>query len=307
MIVSSASIGADWFLNGISNLQRQEVKTQRELSSGFQIQDASDSPSQTPALIDLGSSLASLQSYQTNLGRVQAETGTADTALGTSITLLDNARTLAVQGASSTATAGTRQNLALQVQSIQQQFVSLANTTVEGRYIFGGDQDQSPPYRLNPASATGVDKLTPQTSTRTIEDVNGAPVYQSSTAATIFDHTDPTGAPAPDNAFAGLQQLQAALQANDGPGIAGALTSLEGVSSWLNLQQATYGTAERTLTQEQNNTASQITNVQVQIAGIRDTNVAQAATDLSQENASQSAAVESQAQIPTKSLFDYLA
>ena len=306
MIIGSAATGADWFLNGLSNLQRQETKTEREISSGYRVQDASDSPSQTPELINLGSSLASFQTYQTNLGRVQTEVTGADNALSSGITLIESARTLAVSGANSTETAADRQNLAVQVQSIQQQIVALANTSVEGRYIFGGDQDQSPPYQLNLASAKGVDNLTSQSATRAIVSPSGGTVYQPLTAAQIFDHSDASGAPAADNAFAALQKLQTALAANDSAGISDALTSLESVSSWLNQQQASYGVAAQRLTQEQTSATDFITNLKTRISGIRDTDIAQAATDLAQETTSQSAAVAAQAEIPKKSLFDYL-
>ena len=306
MTVNAATIGASWFLNGSANLQRQEIRTERELSSGYQIQDASDSPGQTPQLIDLGSRLASVQTFQTNLGNVQAETNAADTALSTSITLIDSARTLATQGAGTLQTAVNRQNLAVQVQNIQQQIVSLANTTVQGRYIFGGDQDQTPPYQLDSTSATGVDKLTAQTATRQIVDPGGNVVYQSKTAAGIFDDTDSTGTPTANNTFAALQNLRTALQANDSTGIANALTSLESASTWLNQQQASYGAAANRITQEQNNSANQITALKTQISGIRDTDVAKAATDLAQETTSQTAAAAAWSQIPKKSLFDYL-
>src|SRR5437764_12041925 len=111
MIVSPAAIGSEWFLNGLAAIEREEARTQRQLSSGYRIQDASDSPAETSELIRLGSTLASLQAVQTNLGRVQAETGTADQAIGNSISLIESARTLAVQGASSTTTDATRRNL----------------------------------------------------------------------------------------------------------------------------------------------------------------------------------------------------
>jgi flagellar hook-associated protein 3 FlgL len=306
MIVGPAAIGANWFLEGSAILQRQEITTERQLSSGYQIQDASDSPGQTPELINLGSSLASYQTYQTNLGNVQAETTAADTALSTSITLIDSARTLALQGADTTQTAADQQNLAVEVQSIQQQIVSLANTTVQGRYIFGGDQDQSPPYQIDATAATGVDQLTTQSSTRQIVNPGGTLVYQSNTAATIFGPTDSTGVPTADNTFAALQNLYSSLENNDSTGIANALTSLESASTWLNQQQAGYGAAGQRVTQEQNNAANQITALQTQISGIRDTNVAQAATDLSQETTSQTAASAALAEIPQKSLFDYL-
>ncbi len=105
MTVASATAGSAWFLNGIANLQSDEAQTQRQLSSGYQIQDAADSPSQTPELIGLGSSLATVQAWQTNLARVQTEASAADQGLSSAISLIESATTDASQGANSTATA----------------------------------------------------------------------------------------------------------------------------------------------------------------------------------------------------------
>jgi flagellar hook-associated protein 3 FlgL len=139
MTITPLSAGTAWFLNGISKLQSEQTQVERELSSGYQVQDASDSPAQTPELINLGSSLAAVQNYQTNLTRVQAEASTADQSIGSALSLIQNATTLGAQGANTISSASGRQTLATQVQAIQQQIVSIANTTVEGRYIFGGD------------------------------------------------------------------------------------------------------------------------------------------------------------------------
>src|SRR5581483_3240773 len=98
---------------------------------------------------------------------------------------------------------------------------------VEGRYIFGGDQDQSAPYKYDAASATGTDNLTAATSTRVIVNPQGQSVYQGLTAQQIFDPVDGAGAPTASNTFAALQSLVTALNANDLNGIGNALTSLE--------------------------------------------------------------------------------
>jgi flagellar hook-associated protein 3 FlgL len=304
--INSERIGTAWFLNGLANLQQQEASTQRELSSGYQINDASDSPSQTPELIQLGSSLATAQTWQTNIASVQTETTAADQAIGASISLLQSAETLAAQGNNTSNSAATAQTLAAQVQGIQQQLVTIANTTADHRAIFGGDQDQAAPYQHDAASATGVDRLTPQTSTRVIVDPDGNTVYQPLTAQQIFDPEDATGAPTANNTFAALQSLYTALQANDQPAIANALTSLQSASTYVNQQQAYYGAAEQRLTSESNNVANVVTNLQAQIGNIRDTNVAQAATDLTQESTDQSAALGAEAEISPKTLFDYL-
>ena len=305
-LIGPASSGTAWFLQGIATLQAQQTQVQRELSSGYQVLDASDAPAQTPELVNLGSSLAQVQAYQTNLTRVQAEASTADQSLGTAISLVQNAQTLASQGANTITTAATRQTLAEQVQSIQQQLVSIANTTVEGRFIFGGDNDTSAPYQYDATAATGVDQLTPQTATRVITNPAGVTVYQPLSAQQIFAPVDNTGAPTANSTFAALQSLVTALNANDTTGIATAITSLSASSTYLNQQQAYYGNAEQRLTSEQNTAANQSTALQVQISGIRDTNVTQAATQLTQLATDQSAAYAAQAAIPVKSLFDYL-
>ncbi len=219
MTVNSATIGADWFLNGLATLQNEQLKTQQQLSSGYAVSSAADDPAATQNLVDLGSSLAAAQAYQSNLNGVQAEASAADTALSSAINLVQSAQSIASQGASSTATAAERQNLATQIQGIQQQLVSIANTSVGGRYIFGGDDDQTAPYQYDASSATGVDALTSASSTRTIVNPNGEPVYQALTASTIFDPTT-GGVPASGNTFAALQNLQTALTNNDSEGIA---------------------------------------------------------------------------------------
>lgn len=305
--IAPTNPGTAWFLDGIGNLQTQQTAITRQISSGYQIQDASDSPAQTPELIGLGSSLASIQAYQTNLVRVQAEASTADQTLGSGISLIQSAITLGEEGANTTSTPASQQTLATQIQSIQQQLVSISNTTVEGRYIFGGDQDQSPPYQYDASSATGVDSLTPQTATRVINNPQGQAVYQSLTAQQIFAPVDSTtGAPTANSTFAALQSLVTDLQAGNTTGISNDIASLNTASSYVNQQQAYYGTAEQRLTGEQNSATNQETALQVQIAGIRDTNVVQAATELTQLSTDQSAALAAQAAIPTKSLFDYL-
>ena len=203
MTVNSAAIGADWFLNGLANLQARELQTQQQLSSGFAVTSAADDPVATHALVDLGSSLAAAQTYQSNLGTVQAETSAADSALGSAVTLVQSAQSLATRGASSTATADERQSLAVQVQAIQQQIVGLANTQVAGRYIFGGDQDQSAPYQFDAQSATGVDALTTSPSTRAIVNPSGHTVFQSLTAGAIFD-ASASGVPTANQYLCGL-------------------------------------------------------------------------------------------------------
>lgn len=299
MIRGAASTGAEFFLDGLDQVQRQQTKTLRELSSGYRVQDASDAPAQAGQVVTLSTALAVTKNYQQNLTRVQAEAQGADQAIGSGISLIESARSLALQGGSSTLTDAERQGIAEQIGSIQDQLVSIANSRVEGRYIFGGDQDQSATYVSDTGSATGVTKASAQTATRVVTDPQGQPVFQGLTAAQVFDATGVS-------AFGALGDLRTALLANDPAAVGQALGSLESVSDFLNQQQAYYGTAEKRISNEQDRAADQLTNIQTQLSGIRDADIAQAATDLSRETVTQQAAIEAQAQIPRGSLFDYL-
>ncbi len=305
MIVNSATIGADWFLNGLDNLQARQLKTQKELSSGYAVSTAADNPAATHDLVNLGSSLTAAQTYQSNLINVQAEATAADGAISSAIGLLQSAQSIATRGASSTSTATVRQSFAVQVQAIQQQLVSLANTNVGGRFIFGGDRDGSAPYRFTGSGPAGTDVLSSTEATRVIVNPSGQQVYQPLRAAAIFDPSA-AGTPTAGNSFVALQSLQAALVANDPAGIGTALASLGDAFSWLNRQQVYYGAAEQRLSAEQNAVGIQLTRLETNMGDIRDANIAQAATDLAQESTSLQAALAAQAAIPRKSLFDYL-
>jgi flagellar hook-associated protein 3 FlgL len=300
MTVRSATIGAEWFLNGLGQLQARELKTQKELSSGIRVSTAADDPAAAGALLRLGPELAAVETYQANLAKVQAEVSAGDAAIGSAIELVQTAQSIAVRGASSTTTAAERLSFAAQVETLEQQVVALADTQAGGRYIFGGDADGTAPYQYNAASATGVDAAGPAVSTRAIVNPDGETVFQPLTAETIFD--SPAGA----NAFAALKNLKDALTANDPAAVEGALGALDDVSSWLNQKQAYYGAAGNRLSAEQTAVGGRITNLKTEIAGLRDADITQDATDLAAESTAHQAAIAAQAAIPRKSLFDYL-
>jgi flagellar hook-associated protein 3 FlgL len=300
MTVRSSTIGSEWFLNGLRDLQERELKTQKELSSGKRVLTAADDPAAAGALLRLGPELAAAETYQSNLGKVQAEVMAGDAAIGAAIRLVQTAQSLAVRGASSTTTAAERQSFVGQVQTLEQQLVGLADTQVGGRFIFGGDADETAPYQYNASSANGVDSAGAVVSTRAIVNPDGVTVFQPLTAEAIFD--SPGGA----NAFGALKNLADALAANDPDAVGNALSALGDVSDWLNRQQVYYGAAGNRLEAEQTALEERIINLKTEIAGLRDADITQDAVDLAAESTAQQAALAAQAAIPRKSLFDYL-
>jgi flagellar hook-associated protein 3 FlgL len=299
--------GDQMFLANLSRIENGNQKLQEDISSGLSVSQPSDAPDQVTQLLQLQASLAHNTQIQTNLTNVQSSASEADSVLSNVLQLVDQAASLGTEGANTTETAQTRTELGQQVQSIFQQIVSASQTEIAGRYIFGGDADQSPSYQLDQWQGNGVDRLSAAANTSTVEDPNGATFSAGLTAGQIFDHRNYDDTYAPDNLFAALTSLTNALNNNDSNGITTALSSLQQAAAYVNTQQGFYGALEDRLTQALSTATTLGASITAQISNIQDTNVAQAAVELTQGQTDLQAALSAEAKVPPTSLFSYLA
>jgi flagellar hook-associated protein 3 FlgL len=302
----SVSASSRIFLADISQIQAATNIASEQVSSGYKVTQASDDPDQISTLLQLEANLQSNNQISTNLSNVKTQVDTGESAINTAVQLTQNALSLGSEGASSIQSASQRATLAQQVQDILSQLVGIANTTVAGKYIFSGDDSTSPSYQLDSSSATGVDRLITTQATQQIQDTSGVSFAIGETAQDIFDHRNPDDTIAPDNLFSAVNNLQAALANNDTTGINAALSSLQTASTYLNQQQAFYGSVQDQVATS--TTAAQTQNVSLtaQIGGIRDADLTQAAIQLTQGQTAETAAYSAEAKVPTTSLFDYL-
>src|SRR5690242_2998090 len=210
-MISNIDPSAGQFLADLSRTQDTITRAEREMSSGLKFANASDAPDQVSDILRLRADINRNAQVKSNLNGVKTEVDAAEQSLGSAVQLVAQARTLANQGANGTQTAETRLQIAPQVQSILDQLVALASTSVGGRYIFGGDTDQSAPYArdtVNPDTGGGVIQLTTAQATRQIADPLGNTFGVDRTAQQIFDDQNPPGTPAPDNVFVAVNQLR---------------------------------------------------------------------------------------------------
>ena len=159
---------------------------------------ASDAPGEVDTILQLRTDEARNTQIQENLSVAKADADAADGALTSATKLMDRARVLAAQGATFTLDATGRQSIAGEVQSLLEQMVAISRTTVQGRYIFGGDQDSTPPYDVDLTAANGVSRLTNSPATRRVEDSAGGSFAVSQKRQQIFDtrtDADPTDDP----------------------------------------------------------------------------------------------------------------
>ena len=306
-MLPTVSPTAQLFLADVAEVQSQIDTAERQVSSGLKISQPSDSPEQLEALMRIRADLDRNTQVSNNLSVVKSETDPAESALETATQLMDQAVSLAAEGANSTQTATARQALAQQVTGILQQLVGLSQTQVLGRYVFSGDQPALASYKLDLTAPNGVDRLITPTATRQVVDATGVSFTVAETAQDIFDHRNPDDTLAPDNVFAAVNSLIVALQSNNQAGITTSINSLHTASDYLGSQLSFYGSVQNRIQDAQTYSTNYQVQLQTELSQVQDADITQAAIQLSQSSTQLNAAMSAEAKMPRTSLFDFLA
>jgi flagellar hook-associated protein 3 FlgL len=306
-MISGLSASNQQFLASMNILQDNLSQVDEQLSSGLSVNQASDAPQSVQDIFVTRSELGQANQTSQNLTTIQGQVQAAGSAVQSAIELLNQAVSLGTEGSSTSTTLSTQQNLAAQVQALQNQLVAISNTEVGGVYVFSGDASGSPAYQVDTSSPTGVDQLiTPQQSTLQIAGPTGVTFQVSMTAQDLFDQQDSSGNPTANNAFAALNGLVQALQSGNTSNITAAVGALQTASGYVNDQTAFYGAAENNVSSALDLAQKFQTQDQSQLDGLEDANTTTLAVQMTQDSTALDAAMSAEAHAPTTTLFDYL-
>jgi flagellar hook-associated protein 3 FlgL len=305
-MISNLSPSNEAFLANVARVERSIDQANLQTSSGKRVNVASDAPGELDTILQLRSDEVRNTQIQANLGVAKTDADAADSALSAAIKLTDRATTLAAQGANFTTDATGRQSLAGEVQSLLEQMVSISNTTVQGRYIFGGDQGGTPTYGLDLTAANGVTRLTSAAATRQVETAAGGTFTVSQSANNIFDARNADDTLASNNVFAALNNLRLGLLANNTTQIAAASASVQLASTQLNTAQAFYGTVQNRITDATNYSSNYDVQLKTELSQKEDADITTAALAITQGNIQLQAAFAMQAKMPRTTLFDFM-
>jgi flagellar hook-associated protein 3 FlgL len=305
-MISNLTPAGEAFLANMTRVQRNMEKATREASSGLRVNSASDAPDEVNTILQLRTDAVRNKQIGNNLALAKTDADAADAALNSATKLLDRARALGAQGANFTLDAGGRQSLAGEVQALLEQMVSISRTAVQGRYIFGGDDENTPPYELNLAAATGVTRMTTAAATRRLEDPAGGTFAVSKTAGEIFDARNPDDTPSTSNVFSALNSLRVALLNNDITAIATAIGNVQNAGSHLGNSQGFYGSVLGRIQDATSFGQSYDVQLKAELSQKVDADVTTAAMTLTQSSTQLQAAFQMQARMPHTSLFDFL-
>ncbi len=294
------------FLSNLNAIESRISKNNQQITSGLRVSQAADDPSAVSAILLFHAQIDSLTQTQKNLTLATSDATAADGALQTAASILDKVSSLGSEGLTLSSTATSRAVLGQQVQQLQEQLVSIANTSVRGSFIFGGDDPGTQPYTFDLTAVNGVVSNSTAGATRVITDGNSATRSASLTAGQIFDDRDATGVPTADNIFAALSSLSTALLSNNTANIQTAISALKLGSNHLQASNAFYGNVQNWIDTAKASAASQLANLQGSMSTLQDTDLPTAITEMTRNQTALQASISAHASLSTKSLFDYL-
>lgn len=296
------------FLSDLNHIEDRIREENQQVTSGIRVAQAMDDPTAVMPILQFQSQIDRLTQVNSNLQQASTEINTADAALQSASTIMDRLTSLAAQGLSTQSTADNRQNLSLEVQSLENQLVSIANTSIGNSYIFGGANANVTPYTfdLTQTSTYGVVNNLTNSNPTYLSDGNGSSIQTGKTATEIFDLRDTNGNPTSGNIFQAVYNLSQALASNNTAGIQTAMDALKGASAHLGQMTVFYGNVESWVTQSNENTASQISALQQSLNSLQDVDMPTAVTRLTADQTALQVSLSAHASLSSKTLFDYL-
>jgi flagellar hook-associated protein 3 FlgL len=291
-------------LNAISNTvladnQRTIARLatyQQQLSSGKRINQVSDDPVAARQALRYRTESLETGKFLDNISKGSSFIDATDSSIEQMSQVLDEAKQLAVQGATATQDANSRKALAQSVDSLLGRMVDLANTVHDGRYLFSGTATLTQPFARS-ADGKSVTyqgnldsfdvKIGPNTSVTLNQD--GYTLFQSQT-----------------DVFASLTKLRDALSSNDPTAVSGLIATVDQASAHINDLHGALGGREQRLTLAQNQLESAKVGLDDLTSKAEDVDFTDTISKMQLAQTALQAGLEAGAKVLKPSLLDYL-
>ena len=136
--------------SNVAQLLRRQVDliaTQNQISSGRRVNTAADDPLAAGAATAIDRSLDELERFDLNANVLGNRLNLQESNLTEAGELLQRVRELSIQAANAPLSASDRVTIAREIRQIREGLLGIANgTDAAGRYLFGGAQDDRPPF-----------------------------------------------------------------------------------------------------------------------------------------------------------------
>jgi len=276
-----------------------ENKLTGELSSGLRVSELQDDPVAVAQSARFASAIAKDDTYVQTASSETSKMQVADTTLGEVVTQLTTALSLAVQGNDGTLNAANRASVAQQLTGIRDQVLSLANTSYQGEYLFGGSQGATQPFTLDTSTTPATATYNGDTNLQYIETPSGQKIQTNMPGSGLFGGA--TGA------FAALNQLIADVSGGASSATLTADTdALKGSISQVSSQRSVLDTSLSMVQTTSTYFQTQVAQLTVQQSSLVAADPASVASQLSSAETQHQALLSVMSAVGKTDLFDYL-
>ena len=291
----------------LGNVQSNLDKTQEQLSTGLQIVKPSDAPDKAALVTRLQSELSRQTSYQDTLKTVNVRLTAEETALKNTSDVMYRIKELATQAANDTLSPQDRQSVAIELQTMRDQLLSLANTRdSNGNYLFSGSKSSTPAFSQDAKGQVTYQgdqarmKVNIGDNRRINLNLPGSDVY------TRVVRDDGKGGKSAVDFFKSMDDLVSAVKTGDHTNIQRGLSEVDTLQNGISEGLGQIG-ADLTVVDMQNNVLDQVVlNLKSTKSDVEDLDYTAAITKMNKDQLALQAAQSSFAKISQLSLFQYL-
>ena len=285
----------------IANIQQSQVSLDtalQQVSTGKSVNLPSDNPGAAADMVQNNIETGEVDQYTQNVSGVLSRVESASSALSSVVTSLTQAISLGTEGANGTNNSSDLTSLANEVQGILTSVVSEANTSVSGSYLFSGTST-STPFTADSTSPTGY-TYNGNGNVNSVAIGENLDIPVNVSGSQIFTNTA-------NNVLGSLSNLATALKGGNSADISTATSAVTSALNYVSQQQVFYSNTEQQLNSQTTALQADTVTLASQENNLVGVDMATAATNLSQAETDNNAALAAAAKVLPNSLLNYLA
>jgi flagellar hook-associated protein 3 FlgL len=175
-------------VTSLDNVTENVEQLTSEMSNGVRVTSLSADPVAAGENVVLLNEMQQDDSFTTTASTVTGQLQVADSALGSVVTELTSAISKATSANNGTMNSSNVKTIATEISGIRDEVLSLANTTYEGSYIFGGTESSTTPFTQTAAtsSSSGTTTYNGDDSVNYLETPTGQKIQLNVSGSDIF-------------------------------------------------------------------------------------------------------------------------
>lgn len=170
----------------LDQTQSAEEQLTNELSSGVSVTSLSSNPVAAGENVLLLNQVQRDDSFTESSSLVQGQLQVADSALGSVVSQLTQAISLATSGTGGTLNSSQLQSISTELAGIRDEVTSLANTSYQGQYIFGGGQTTTAPFSTDTSTSPATTNYSGDGNVNYLQTPNGQTIQLNVPGDQIF-------------------------------------------------------------------------------------------------------------------------